>query len=579
MKEKGAASGVPTLDADGKIPAAQIPDLSPAYGRTGAGVARFIARAKAGSTLKIVGIGDSILAGTGATVGVDDTLTRTLKALQSRFPASAITQSNRAVSGATTATTGINGTLSAAIAEAGDLYIIGFGRNDIQADDAAWGTQPVQGYRCPRSLRYYEVIIRSIRERVPQADILLMTENPGANYSSDANMRTYQGGVCELAVAYGAELADTYTAWGSSGYSALLNDAVHPSVAGHQKNADTIMSRIPATPPPTASGVAAATLAKGLRTPESVDISIGSYGWTVMNGSAPTAAYTQSGAGWSTNYPRQTSVAGNQAEFVFIGTDFGIRVDHTSAAAPVVDIAIDGVTVFAKQSLFISPSAYQLFQFIATGLTPGQHTIRLTLVSGTLRWYQSAWLAGPATTTASTTVIGAAGGLRRMVPGRYYSNKKDSSPTGTTSFLNAGDMYVAPLWVPTGTAFSKIAANVTAAAAGSSVALGVYDSNEYDQPRSLILAPPPLSSSTTGWKEASITQTLLPGMYWVALLALAGAPRVSGTSQPHEAVASSAATFSNPLCGYVATGAASLPTTWSSTAAATAVPLVALKAT
>jgi hypothetical protein len=61
-------------------------------------------------------------------------------------------------------------------------------------------------------------------------------------------MRTYQGGVRELAVAYGAELADTHAAYGTSGYAGLLADNLHPSIAGHQKNADTIVARIPAEP-------------------------------------------------------------------------------------------------------------------------------------------------------------------------------------------------------------------------------------------------------------------------------------------------------------------------------------------
>lgn len=543
------------------------------YGRVGAGVARFITRAKAGATLKIVGIGDSITAGAGATVGVDDYMTKTLTALQARFPTATITQSNRAVSGATTATFGIPGTFATAISDAGDLYIIGFGRNDVQADDAGWGTQPVQGYRRPRSLRYFEVMIRTIRERVPQADILIVTENPAATYASDANMRTYQDGVRELAAAYGCELADTYAAYGTSGYSSLLADTVHPSVAGHQVYADTVVARIPATPPAAAVGVAAAALAKGLRTPEAVDITSGTYGWTLMNGSAPTAAYTQTGAGWNGTYPRETAGVNDYMEVVFTGTDLALRVDQTATAAPVVDISIDGVPTFTNQSLFLIPSAFQLFQFLATGLAPGQHTIRLTLKSGTLRWYQIAWLAGPPV----ASVFGTPSGLRRMASGRYYSNPHDPQGTSTIAFLSAGDMYVAPLWVPTATSFTKIAANVTTAAASSTITLGVYDADAYDQPRTLLFQSSALASATTGWKEETISQTLQPGLYWVSLLALGGAPRVNGSLQPHGAVASAAATLANPLAGYIATGSSALPATWTATAAASTAPLVALK--
>jgi hypothetical protein len=273
-------------------------------------------------------------------------------------------------------------------------------------------------------------------------------------------------------------------------------------------------------------------------------------------------------------YPRETSTATDYMEVVFTGTDFGIRVDQTATAAPVVDIHVDGVLANADQSLFLIPGASSLYQFLATDLAPGQHTIRLTLKSGTLRWYQLAWLAGPAT----ANLFGTPGGLRRMVPGRYYSNQHDPIVAATIAYLNAGDMYVAPIWVPTATAFTKLGANVTTLAAGATITLGVYDADAYDQPRTLLFSSAALSAATTGWKEGSIVQTLQPGLYWVALLALGGGPRVNGTSQPHPAVASANGSFANPLCGYVATGSAALPGTWTATAAAASVPLVALKA-
>lgn len=546
--------------------------MKAAYGRVGAGVARFITRAKAGATLKIVGVGDSITAGTGATLGTNDYMTLVRNALASRFPAATITQSNRAVSGATTATTGINATFASAIADAGDLYIIGFGRNDVAADDTTWGTQPVQGYRRARSLRYFEVMIRAIREKIPQADILIVTENPASTYSSDANMRTYQDGVRELAAAYGAELADTYAAYGTSGYSALLSDGVHPSVAGHQLYADTVMARIPTTLAEGSAGKAAVTLAKGLRTPEAVDISAGSFGWTLMNGSAPGSAYTKTGAGWNAIYPPETSGVGDYAEWTFTGTDFALRVDQTATAAPVVDIKIDGVDVFVNQSLFLSPSSFQLFQFLATGLAPGAHTIRLTLKSGTLRWYQAAWLAGPPT----ASVFGSPGGLRRMVPSRYYTNPRGGDATIT--IFAAGDMWAVPIWVPTVTTFNKLSTHVSTAAASSTLTLALYDSDSYDQPRTQLVATAALDSSTTGWKEATISQTLQPGLYWLGILALGGAPRVYGTLQPNAAVTTGAGTLANPLSGYVATGSSALPATWTATAGGIGAPLVALKA-
>lgn len=593
---KGQPGGIAALSADGQVLdadgnpvgglddaalAATVTDtgtdtgaaLAGTFGDVGSGVARFIARAKAGATLKVVGLGDSILAGTGATLGTDDALTLVTNALATQFPAATVTQSNRSLSGATTALAAINGNVAQALADAGDLYVLSFGRNDVAADDTTY-TGPVQGYARPRSLRYYEVMIRLIRAQVPQADIVLLTENPASSYSGDGNMRTYQDGVRNLAAAYGCELADTYAAFGTSGYDALLFDGVHPSPAGHQVYADTIMGRIPAALSDTATGKARASLPRGLRKPEGVDTSVGTEGWTVMNGSAPTSAYTTGGTGWNPAYPPATSTAGDYMEVTFTGTDFGLRVDQTATAAPVVDIAVDGATTFADQSLYQSPSTFQLYQFLATGLSDGQHTIRLTLKSGTLRWYQAAWLAG----APATSAFGSPGGLRRMRPGFYYTNPHDPGST-TISYLNAGDAYVVPIWVPTQTTIDQLALNVTTAAAGSTITLALYDADGYDQPRTKLAQSAALDTSTIGWKAATVGLTLQPGYYWIGVLTLGGAPRVNGSNMPVPIVASVNGSLVNPLCGYVAVSQTALPTTWTGTAATSLVPMAALRAT
>lgn len=537
----------------------------------GSGVSRFIARAQAGASLKIVTLGDSILAGVPAsTPGTNDAATLLMNGLDARFPDATFTQSNRAVSGATTATIAITGALGNAITDAGDLYVIGFGRNDVTVDDASFGGAPTQGYKRERSLRFYEVMIRTIRARVPQADILIVTENPAATYSADGNQRTYQAGVRKLAAAYGCELADTYAAYGTSGYGSLLTDGVHPSLAGHVLYGDTMLDRFPATLARTAAGKARPTLSKGLRTPETVDTTIGNYGWTVDNGSAPSAAYTQSGAGWNGTYPRETSGVNDYLEWTFTGTDFGIRVDQSAGAAPVVDIRVDGVTTFTNQSLFLVPGSFSLYQFLATGLADGAHTIRVTLKSGTLRWYQAAWLAG-----AAGAAPGAVGGLRRMVSGRYYSQPRQSS---VVAFPAAGDAFVVPLWVPEQTAFIKIGAHCSTLAASSTVTFGIYRSDANDQPGALLASTAAVSTATTGWKEASITETLTPGWWWLALLVLGGTPRFTAVDVSSPLVASSSAPNAFALSGYVDAGESTLPASWVSGLATVMPPAVALKA-
>jgi lysophospholipase L1-like esterase len=571
---------VDLVDVAGEVPTpgfvlAQGPpgpkgDSGPAV--PGAGVARFVARASAGyAPLKIVVLGDSILAGTGATPGTTDAVSLVAAALGTQFPAATFTQSNRAVSGATTAVAGIGGNIADALADAGDLYVLGFGRNDVTAD--SYPGQPVQGYARERSLRYLEAVVRAIRERVPQADILFVTENPAADYSTDANMRTYQDGVRALAAAYGCELADTYAAFGTAGYSALLYDAVHPSPAGHQLYADTIMARIPAEVAPQAAGLARAALpGKGIRGAEQVDTSVGNVGWTVANGAAPPASYTQSGAGWTATYPRTTSTAGDYMEWVFTGTDFAIRVDQTAAAAPVVDVTLDGSPLFTNQPLDVLASAFQLFQFLATGLADGTHTLRITLVSGTLTWYQAAWLAG-----APAVGFGEVGGLRKMLSGRYYTNPRDDAGTATVVIPGPGNVYVMPLWVPAETTFDQLACQVSTAAAGSTVTLGIYDSDANDQPRSLLVSTAALDASTPGFKSAAVAVTVRPGYVWLAALSLGGSPRFLGTLQAAAPVASSAPSLAIPLNGYYLVSSSALPPLWPSTTAVTSSPVVAAR--
>ncbi len=542
----------------------------------GGNLSRFIARAKSGDALVVTGLGDSIMAGTGATTGTNDYMTLVEDGLASRFPAASFSFINRSVSGYTMAALGVYGNIAAALADEADLYIVSIGRGDVVADGAAYAGMPVQGYRLPQSMRAVEAFIREVRRIVPQADILIHTENPASVYATDSDLRAYNAALSRLAAAYGCEFTDGYAAFYAAGdYSSLLSDAVHPSVAGHALHASTILAALPSDsnlPPRATSGFAAAG---GLYSPQLVDPSRGSFGWQVQAAPGGTTAGSWVNTGtWSGTAPAVTSTAASYAEFTFTGTELALSVSTSAADAAHVVVTIDGAVVNADLDLALIPSTFQPLVVFASGLTAGQHTVRLALISGTLRIYRAAWLLAP-------PAVGN-GGLRRMRPGRYYTNPHDDGSTigaAPDGGMGPGQAWVVPIWVPATTTFDRIACHVHNADPATTLTLGIYGSDDYDQPAGLILSTAAIPLTTGGWKEATISTTLEQGFYWLAVLNLVSWCAPYGTNEPSPLCSSSAQTVVNALNSYLATGQSTLPATWTSTVAATNAPLLALRVT
>lgn len=535
---------------------------------TGAGVARFITRAKAGAALKIVGIGDSVTAGTGATLGTNDFLTLVKNDLGTRFPSATITQSNRGLSGATIATNVINGYLANAIADAGDLYIISFGKNDTVAD--AYGV-PVQGYPLAQAKRGLEVMVRELRRQVPQADIIVMAENPNTSTDTtgNANLQAFNKAMRSIAAAYGCEWVDAYTAFTALGsYSSYLADSVHPSVAGHRLIADTLLASIPDRPvlpvgggrPGPDGGITAVT---------EVKTDTGLSGWVVRQdpGASQNGVWVNSGT-WSGSNPYQSTTVNDYVEFTFVGTEFMLRMSTASADALVVDVTVDGVTTQTNLSMTTLPSAFQPFVLLASGLTPLQHKVRVTLKSGTFKVYQAAWL------SANIPQVGRE--QRRLVGARYYGQAPYAPATTAPA---AGTATVVPFFVPRTHTINQIACDITTLAASSTVALGIYGSDEYDQPLGLVVDAGAVASDTTGFKTLTIATVLTPGWYWLAALSLGGAPAMRSNTAAHELVTTTAASTASALNGYTATGLSALPARWTSTSAGANSPRVVVRPT
>ena len=94
--------------------------------------------------------------------------------------------------------------------------------------------------------------------------------------------------------------------------------------------------------------------------------------------------------------------------------------------------------------------------------------------------------------------------------------------------LAANILYVTPIAITKRTTFTRIGIQVsTAGAAGANIRLGIYNNSTNHQPGTLVLDAGEIDASTTGTKEITISQSLRPGLYWLAA-ANELAPSVNG---------------------------------------------------
>lgn len=363
----------------------------------GGNVARFIKRAQAKETLKIVALGDSVLEGQTVTTPATDGTIKLLAAdLSARF-GTTITESNYAISGYTTAASFINGKVRDAITAAGDLYVISFGKNDRAWATAAPTARPVPGYDTASSIATLEQMVRLIRSDVPKADILVMSENPYTPLVSQANtdLQAYNEQMRRVAAAYGCEFVDAYQPFADQpgNIATLVPDGTHPGTLGHRLMADTVLLSIPAVYSGPALVPGKPETGKTMSGAQKTDTTNALRGWTntLATGGAGAGTWTNTGAGWAGSAPYVTSTAGNYAEFVINGTELLLTISTLAADNAVVDVAVDGSPLYTGRNLTQGKQGSAYLVPFATGLLAGAHTIRVTLVSGALKIHSAAW--------------------------------------------------------------------------------------------------------------------------------------------------------------------------------------------
>jgi hypothetical protein len=306
----------------------------------------------------------------------------------------------------------------------------------------------------------------------------------------------------------------------------------------------------------------------GLRAVGDILASKGYNGWRVVQSTAAEqdGVWVNTGT-WSGSNPYVTSTATDKAEFTFVGVELMVRFSTASGDAAVVDVVVDGVTTQTNLALSALPSVYQPFLLVASGLSKAQHKVTITLKSGTLKIYQAAWLLANIAGTTAT--------LRKMVPARWYGQQPY---TPATTAPAAGTATVVPFYVPALRTFTDLACDITTLAAGATVALGIYGSDEYDQPLGLIVDAGTVDAGSTGFKSLTLTGVVLqPGWHWLAALSLGGAPAMRSNTSTHELVTTAANSTASALNGYTHAGQSALPKRWTSTAAGGNSPRVIAK--
>lgn len=92
--------------------------------------------------------------------------------------------------------------------------------------------------------------------------------------------------------------------------------------------------------------------------------------------------------------------------------------------------------------------------------------------------------------------------------------------------LTADTAAAAPFAVPRATSFDQLSIEVTTAAAGSTVRLGVYADDGQGRPGARVLDAGTVDGASLGLKTLAAGFTLQPGLYWLVAAARGGSPNI-----------------------------------------------------
>lgn len=155
-----------------------------------------------------------------------------------------------------------------------------------------------------------------------------------------------------------------------------------------------------------------------------------------------------------------------------------------------------------------------------------------------------------------------AAGYNSTRAGTYIDGHITTSTSSSTA-ATATRTYFSVLFVPRAQALDRISISVSTAGAAATVArLGLYaaDPTLNWEPGALLLDAGTVATDSTGVKEATISTTLSPGVYWMAAW-FSGGPTVTSISSGTHRPAVGSTTFGAPNGMFIKDGSfsAALP--------------------
>lgn len=220
----------------------------------------------------------------------------------------------------------------------------------------------------------------------------------------------------------------------------------------------------------------------------------------------------------------RTALQLGTAATVNTGTSSGdVPLLSTGGVLPIGQLATgtpDGTKFVRDDGTLAAPGG------LPSGGTQGQALIKQSATAGDATWNTPPW-----------------GGGDYFRSG-YYSMGLYVFNSFSTSALFLNQIYYRPFVMPVRRAFDRIGINITAgASAGGVLRFGIYSGA--GRPETLLADYGTVACTATGAAELTISQTLSPGVWWLAVCPQVAAPTV--TAFPNAVVTPFSSTSTTPL--------------------------------